>query len=557
MNFRLRHSSALTLLLFLSGAALASADPAAEVAVISDTAAAKTATTREKLTTAKLDELVARNGVPLAAAADDALFLRRVSFDLIGRPPTLAEQRQFAEDVSATKRGELIERLLASEEFGANWANYWCDVIAYRVPPPELTYLNYTPFKGWLTKHLTANTPWDVIVRELLTAQGKIDEQPAATFVGYHQADPTNLAGETSRLFLGQLIGCAQCHDHPFDHWKRQQFHELAAFFARSKAKLSQNDGGGTIVSAADKGEYLMPNLANPREKGLKMLPGVLDGTELKFVATSATNDTVVDKFDKDVKEKSPSDQERRAQLAAWVTSPENPWFAKAYVNRIWARMLGRGFYEPVDDMGDSQKPQWPEIHAALAEHFVASGYDMRDLFRLIANSEAYRRGPQAENQATPARLRGDEVFAALAAGIGLPNVTPPAIKPTGAVRFPPPPKSTRDLVNDAFGTDPSFAPVDAPRTMAQALWMMNNEQLQKQLSSKPDSGTMLAKLLADESDNQRACEQLYQHVLARPPQPAELKVALEHIQMLKDRGAAFEDLLWSLLNSTEFTTRR
>ncbi|REK12413.1 MAG: DUF1549 domain-containing protein [Planctomycetota bacterium] len=496
-----------------------------------------------RLTVEQLDALIQKQ--PGAAqqevSQDDRGFLRRLSFDLIGRQPTLAEQQQFADESSDDKYDAAVDRLLASREFGENWANYWSDTIAYRVPPPELTYLNYKPLKHWLTKNFNVNTPWNQVVHELLTAKGKVDEVPAATFVGYHAGNATNLASETSRIFLGQQIGCAQCHDHPFDSWERRQFHEMAAFFARAKSKLSQNDGGGTVVTSAEKGEYLMPDMDDPRKKGSQMTPSFLDGDSL---------------------DKGESDERRRAELAAWVTGRENPWFAKAFVNRIWARTMGRGFYEPVDDLGESQSPVWTDVHEALTGHFKATGYDVKDLFRLIATSDAYRRGVRTVDtdlpaDQTPLRLRGDEVFAALAVGIELPNIVPPKVEPTGAIRFPPPPKSTRDLVNDVFGADPSFSAVDAPRTMAQALWMMNNEQLQAQIDASPESDTMLARLLAEETDDRAACRVLYERVLARKPTDDELRVACEHVESLGDRGAAFEDLLWSLVNSAEFTTRR
>ena len=132
---------------------------------------------------------------------------------------------------------------------------------------------------------------------------------PAATFVGYHQANATNLAAETSRIFLGQQILCAQCHDHPFDHWKRTEFHALAAFFARAKAKLPWNDGAGTIVSAVDKGEHVMPDMEDPSKPGSKMKPAFL------------IHDAADVRIGKD-------DQERRGRLADWVTSRDNPWFA-------------------------------------------------------------------------------------------------------------------------------------------------------------------------------------------------------------------------------------
>jgi hypothetical protein len=377
----------------------------------------------------------------------------------------------------------------------------------------------------------------------LITATGKVDDVPAATFVGYHAADPTNLAGETSRIFLGQQIGCAQCHDHPFDRWQRSQFHELAAFFARAKSKLPWNDGGATVVSAADKGEYLMPDMADPRKKGSQMQPTVLDGDPLG---------------------KGKSDGERREQLASWITAQDNPWFAKSLTNRIWSRTMGRGFYEPIDDLGNSATPVWPQVHAALSDHFKASGYDLKDLFRLIASTDAYRRGVRtadAEMVASvadaPLRLRGDEVFTALTVAIQLPNYTPPKVEPTDAIRFPPPPLSTRDLVNAVFGSDPSFTPVDAPRTMAQALWLMNNDQLDKQIDASPGSGTMLSQLLAAQSDDVAVVRELYSRVLSRPATEAELALARGHLKTVGDRGAAFEDLLWGLVNSTEFTTRR
>lgn len=541
MNFRLR-----TLKFLAVGVAFSLAAPGFAPRLVAQTtesdAADAPAAEAALLTPGELDSLVA--GQPGAsaqlAAVRDESFLRRVSFDLIGRQPTLEEQRQFAAETFPRKYRDTVERLLASEEFGTNWANYWCDTIAYRVPPPELTYLDYAPLKKWLAEKLNENAPWNEIVRDLITAKGKVDDVPAATFVGYHDANPTNLAGETSRIFLGQQIGCAQCHDHPFDHWKRSQFHELAAFFARVRAKLPHNDGGATVVTSVEKGEYLMPNMKDPRKKGSQMQPGFLDGETLK---------------------KGQSDERRRSELADWITACDNPWFAKAFSNRIWARTMGRGFYEPVDDLGDSRRPVWSEVHEALARHFTATGYDIKDLFRLIANTEAYRRGVRtvnaAQTAAAPLRLRGDEVFAALAVAIELPNVTGPKVEPTGAIRFPPPPKSTRDLVNAAFGADPSLSSVDAPRTMAQALWMMNNKQLQNEIDAAPESGTMLSKLLAEHKDDRKACRELYFRVLARAATDEELRVALAHVESLGDRGAAFEDLLWSLVNSAEFTSRR
>ncbi len=204
-------------------------------------------------------------------------------------------------------------------------------------------------------------------------------------------------------------------------------------------------------------------------------------------------------------------------------------------------------------------------MHNALADHFGANGIDTREVVRLITLSRAYQRTlsmPEgASDDAFAAsqtkRLRGDEVFDSLEAAIEIPNVTPPAEKASGAIRFPVPPKSTRDLVNEAFGYDPSFPDAWLSRTMNQAMFLMNNAQLQKQLDASPASDTVLAKLLAAEPDDAKAIDTLYQRVLARSPSQSEREIVLRHLKRVADRGEAFEDVLWSLLNTAEFTTRK
>lgn len=496
------------------------------------------------LTPATLDALLVEGLDPVddARPLDDTQFLRRLSLDLIGRQPTREELAAFDADDEPDRRSRWIERLLASEEFGRHWATYWSDTISYRVPPPELTFLNYDPFKEWLAERINANRPWDEVAGEILTAVGKIKEQPAATFVGYHQANPVKLAAETSRIFLGLQIQCAQCHDHPYEEWKREQFHHLAAYFARVEAKLPWRDGPETVVKVKEKGEYRMPDPVDPRKKGTTMVPAVLTGEALELET---------------------SDEARRQQLAAWVTQRDNPWFSRAYVNRIWARLMGRGFCEPVDNLGGSGELNLPEIHDAVAASFTASGYDVKGLVRLIVRTEAYQRErplaglPGTSEVDVVEKLLGDQVFQSLVTALNLPNITPEGMEPTDAIRFPPPPKSTRDLVVDAFGYDPSLCPEEVARTMMQAMFLMNNVQVQSQIDATPGSGTLLAELLESESDDRAVVNVLFERVLARRPTEREWEIADEHLRRIESRGAAFEDILWSLVNSTEFTTRR
>lgn len=487
---------------------------------------------------AKLDD------ADLADLVTDEQFLRRVTLDLFGRQPNPNELATFILDNSESKREAAVERLLASPEFGTNWAGYWSDVIGYRVPPPELTFLDYTFFEQWLAERINRNAPWDETVRAILTASGKVKEHPEATFVGFHGADTTRLAAETARVFLSLQIGCAQCHDHPFDEWRREQFHELAAYFVRASAKMPWNDSGEIEVKDKGKGEYEMPNVADPSKKGTMMVPAFLTGVKL---------------------EQGKSDLERRTELANVIARADNPWFAKACVNRIWARLMGRGFHEPVDDIGAGNEPQLREVHKPLTDHFIASGFDTKSLFRVIVNSRAYQQnlnvGTSTADKPFAAgrtiKLRGDEVFQSLVTAIDLPNVTPPKVAPTKEIRFPPPPKSTRDVVSEVFGFDPSLRPEDISRTLGQAMLLMNNDQLQAQINAKPGSGTTLSKLVAGEKDNSKAIGKLFQLVLARQPSEDETRIALEHMSSVSDRGDAFEDLLWSLINSAEFTTKR
>jgi uncharacterized protein DUF1549/uncharacterized protein DUF1553 len=493
-----------------------------------------------KLTPRQLDRLMEKyvGGILEAPVIDDEAFLRRVTLDLIGRQPTLAEREAFLVDECADKRAKVVEQLLASPEFGANWANYVSDIISYRTPQPELTFLNYTPLKKWLAEMFNANAGWDQVSYEMITAIGKVGENPAATYIGFHQGDKSRLAAETTRVFLSTQIQCAECHDHKFVDMPQETFHHVAAFFVRVEAKLPWNDSSAIVVGSKPKGEHKMPE----------------GKTEMEPIAFSSRKVGL-----------GVSDVARRVELADWIVGPENPWFAKAFTNRVWARLMGRGFCEPVDEIGELGDRILPELHAAVADHFVASQFDVKELFRLVVLSKSYSRGI-ADGDAKDAkpfavvsagRLRGDEVFDSLAVGLELPNVTPPQEKATDAIRFPPPPKSTRDMVNEAFGYDPSSEKGNVVRTMQQAMLLMNNEQIQKQINADPASGTMLAKLLVEEKNDAAAVVKLYERVLGRKPTGKESAIAAEHIAAVGSRDAAFEDLLWSLVNSAEFVARR
>jgi hypothetical protein len=492
----------------------------------------------ERISASQVDALFAEHSgqAEPMPVVDDIQFLRRVSLDLVGRQPSLEEFQLYLKDQKPNRRGRAVDRLLASPDFGRNWGNFWSDVIGSRQEEPQLTFLNYETFRGWLADRFNAGTGWDEIVFQMLTAVGTVGENPQGAFVGFHQGEPNKIAGETTRVFLSVKIACAQCHDHPFIEMPQETFHGFAAFFARTKVKLPWNDSDGIEISSSDKDEHKMPGSKD-------MTPPMIFGVNPQELGLD--------------------DLDRRERLAKWVVSGENPYFARAFVNHVWARLMGRGFYDPVDDMGEMADARLTELHQALADHFAASEFDARALFRVIVASQIYQ---QADREvpdvkipftgATPKKLRGDEVFDSLATAIGLPNLKGEQPKETSDTRFPPPPKSTRDLVNEAFGYDPSFQDSLINRTMKQAMLMMNNEQLLKQLEASAGSETMLAKLLKAEPDNAQVTDVLYARVLARRPNEREREIVEYHLKNSGSRESAFEDLLWSLVNTAEFTTR-
>ncbi|MFT5526792.1 MAG: hypothetical protein ACI9HK_004772, partial [Pirellulaceae bacterium] len=488
------------------------------------------------LTPAELDKMLEEKvpGITTGELTTDEHFLRRASLDLLGRQPTRDELLEFLSDNSQDKRGLSIDRMLMQEEYGRNWANFWVDVIGSRQQEPQLTFHDYTPFRTWLTNQLNEDKSWNETVFRMMTAQGKVGATPEATFIGFHQGDANRIAGEVTRVFLSTKIACAECHDHPFQDMPQETFHGIAAFFVRAEAKIAQLDSNGIEVVSKPKGEQAIEG-----KKG-SVKPMTLAGDEYDL---------------------SLADIDRRTTFGHWLVSADNARFSQTYVNRVWARLLGRGFAEPVDEMGENATIVAPEILESLASHFVANEFRPRAVFRLLMTSKAYQQASKMEDDkplltAIAKKLRGDEVFDSLVQAIGIENVTPERQKKTGAVRFPPPPKSTRDLVNVAFGYDPSFSDNLITRTMKQAMFMMNNPQIQAHIDASEDKDTMLAKLLKEEKDDAKAVAQLYQRVLARNPTDREIKIANDHLGSVKDRKSGFEDLLWCLLNSAEFTTK-
>lgn len=595
------------------------------------------------LTAAQVDRVIQADlhkaGVSAAAMTTDEDFLHRVSLDLAGVPPTTQEVLQFKQDASADKRAKAIDRLLETPEYAANWGRYWRDVIFSRATEMRVNQAR-RPFEDWITEQLRANRHWDQIVTALLTATGDVTEKGETALIFAQGGEPDEVAAETSRIFLGIQLQCANCHDHPSDSWKREQFHGLAAFFPRlevrrkppemrpkpgdppappqpfqvvsfnpettrtpgealermqanaeqmirrldrngdrkiSRDESKEGPGQGRLferlfeVGDTDKDgllsvaeikkvppppmmgrrgsdEYYMPDLQDPQSRGTKFDP--------KFFLGDLSPG------------KGLSDEQRRTHLAQYITSPDNPWFAKAFVNRMWAQLLGEGFYMPIDDMGPERTASSPAALEELAHGFTATGYDIKWLLRAIANTETYQRTiqPRDPQQTSPTfaapqpvRLRGDQLYSAITTALGVEELGGPGpFRGRGPMMMMGGPqglRSPRGNFNRDFGFDPSTPPDEVLGTLPQALFFMNSPVLNRMIRGA--GPTQLARILETHSDNDAAVRELYLQVHAREPSARELEICREYLGKVGSRREGFEDLQWGLLNSTEFLTKR
>jgi hypothetical protein len=509
-----------------------------------------------RVTSREIDELVARelkaSKIEPAPLTTDEQFLRRVTLDMTGKLPTPAEVDAFVNDKHPNKRANLIDKLLDGDGYARHWAAYWRDVIAARVQDRRGLALQ-SAFDHWMTKEFQNNNGWDQIVRSMLTAEGpcRFDdegEHGAAFFLASHFGpDAANeRAAETSRIFLGIQIQCAQCHDHKTDQWKRVQFHELAAYFARVRERPLREEKAkgppvGVELISIPRGEHEMPDKDDPKKKFL---------TNPRFLDGKAAN-------------KDKADRERRHDLARAVTEPGSYWFAGAYVNRIWGELMGQSFYEPVDDMGPNKEAVLAPVLVRLSAAFRATKYDMKEMFRAVLNTQTYQRrlrpGESSDDHlhfaaAYPTRLRADALWDAIVGVLG-PFAGPP---PGTQERMKKNPLAMRFGLEGQFKTefefDPSTKADEVEGSIPQALLLMNNPAVCGKLQAR---GQLLAGILKDNPDDAKAVTAVYMRVLARKPTDRELERCRVYIDKVGNRAEAFEDLAWTLLNSTEFQTKR
>ena len=476
--------------------------------------------------------------VPPSPPATDAAFLRRVTLDLTGQQPTPDQVREFLKDNDPAKRFKLVAGLVGSTDFLRFWQIKLGDLLEITTARPELGNAAIT-YQTWLQKQLFANSPWDELVRTLLTATGDPTDRETGGPVAYalEAIDPKVGAEKSAQRFLGLRLQCAQCHDHPFDIWTQDDYFGLAAAFAKV-----ERSGGGMMGSMYNR-SVIQVNAAgkitNPRTHqpaAAKVLGGPAITTE--------------------------GDEDPRVQLAAWVTAPENPFFARAMANWVWAQFFGQGIANPADDLSRANPPVHPELLDALAKHFVAHKYDLRDLITTVATSATYG----ASSAPVPGNAGDDRLFShqrprpltahqmadALAQATDVINRFRDKSAGTRAIEINDP--STPSSILEAFGRCNRIsgcASVDTPAlSLRQSLLVIGGDVIESKVLHPQG---YLANLLELSPAPDEVVENLYLRALCRLPNPEELSHWTAELSQAPHLREAAEDLFWALLNSREF----
>ena len=482
----------------------------------------------------RIDELVAakwkRMKILPSDLCSDAEFVRRVYLDLIGLPPTADEVGSFLKDGRETqvKRDELVDRLVGSDDYVEHWSNRWADLL--QVNRKFLGAEGAATFRKWIRDEVASNTPYDEFVHKILTANGSNRENPAASYFKTLRT-PEATMENTTHLFLGVRFNCNKCHDHPFERWTQDQYYQTAAYFARVGLKRDpaseKRNVGGTAV------------------EGAKPLYEIVYEKDEGEVTHDRTKEVAAPEFPYSCDYQSPEEAPRREQLAAWLTSADNHYFVRSYVNRLWGYLFGIGIIEPIDDIRAGNPPSNPELLEYLTAEFIQSDFDVQHLLRLVCKSRTYQLSIKTttwnEDDATnyshamarrlPAEVLFDSLHRAVGSMSKFPGVPPgtrAAALPDSGVELPSsflatlgrPPRESAcecDRSND-LQLGPVMALVSGP-TISGAIADPNNE---------------LAKLVAGEGDDRKLIDELFLRILNRHATDSETQAVMNAVGQIE-----------------------
>jgi hypothetical protein len=490
----------------------------------------------------EIDKRLADAGIPASPRADDAEFLRRVTLDITGRIPTLDRTIAFLDSKAADKRRKLIDELLASKEYGQHLGTLWRNLLA----PPGNPVKGKAPpdrFSPWLAEQFNRNRGWDDLVRELLTVEGDAQKMPQSAFIMTNsesfRPQANLLAASTTRLFLGVRLGCAECHDHPFAAWKQTDFWGAAAFFGR-------------LRNTGKKGPpYILTETPDPQPPGkddpvrIHTAPG---GIVIPASAGKASGQTVKARFLGGPAPELDEEKPFRPAFADWVVARDNPFFARAFVNRTWAQFFGRGFVQPVDDFREDNAASHPALLKLLVDEFRDAAYDCKHLIRCLCNSQAYQRTsrPTAGNE-KDAELWSHMVVKVLSAEAfydSLSVVT--AIDKSSPVKGRPVSFEARDDFVQFFRPQGESEETGIRQGIPQFLKRLNSEAFNQ-------GAPLIDRLLYAKASREQVIEKLYLATLTRRPRAEEVALLTEYLDRRTSEEKGYAGVLWILLSSGEF----
>lgn len=478
----------------------------------------------------EIDAKLAADKTPAGEKSTDAEFLRRAYLDLTGVIPTAAKARQFLDDQSPDKRTKLVDELLASSNFGKHASDIWMGLLVSRTS--DQRRISYEPLREWLASQFNENKPWNQIAADLIAAEGTQEKNPAVT---YYLSNNTvdKMTDSVSKLFLGVSIQCAQCHDHKFEDWKQSEYWSLAQFFMRVQVGGLQQNGTPSIEEVKNPNRRRIPLPEDAKAMPVRYLR---DTTPIKL----------------------PDDGAIRPTLAKWVTNPSNPYFARAMTNRVWSQLFGTGLVTPVDDMGPNAIASHPNLMKSLAANFAADKFDLKNLVRAIVLSNAYQRsgkptGDESEDAQRFARMAVkvmtpeqlyDSTFSLVGSAIN------PQARMRMAANLPKGPLADprERFVNFFLAGQEMANTTEYEVGIPQALKLMNSRQL--------GNPTAVRKLIGTKSGKE-AIEELYLATLSRRPTEEEMKSMTAYVASAPTLNEGYGDVLWALLNCSEYTLVR
>ncbi len=494
-----------------------------------------------------LDAAVARNlrelGVEPSPLCSDAEYLRRVCLDLMGALPPAEKAREFLADTDPLKREKLPDWIFERSEYADYWAMRWCDVLRVKSEFPSNLWPNAVQaYHAWLRAAMASNMPYDKMARALLLTSGSnFRDAPCNFYRATQRRTPAGLASAFALIFMGARLDCADCKEHPYATWTREQADGLAAFFVNVRYKKTDEWKEEIVFFTSTWNPY--------KPAGETVPPALPDGAAVAYSRQANP----------------------QKLLADWLTSPANPYFARHVANRYWSALFGRGITMPVDDVRPGNPPSNPELLDVLARKVVESGYDLRALLRFIVTSQTYQRSSatnatnagdtQCFSHYVPRRLDAEVLADAIGTATGayeffesrIPE--PFAMWPDDFHSVQNPDASVTSSFLETFGRpgrDTSYeVERDRNPSMAQALYLLDSEKLTQKLAKK--DGVVRKLVQKHGADSRGFTEECYLMLLSRMPTASELDLITAHIKTTRDKNKAAQDVVWALINTKEF----